>query len=265
MQSALHTLSGNSPLFSFFLIIAAALPVPFLVAYIWVEKAEPGNDYLRSREFIPVRLSILALLGYVVIGIYSLQAPQPAVQLTLHLGGIFGLVLGIIICVMVKWWGTFLFSSFLPAIAFPGVTLSRLSQFLKGWFVALRTGRDRERIAPLLWPDLEWSVILRGSCMLILLIYVGWAFLIAHQTASFAIGLWSTLMIALASVLTFIYFSLIIYIPNYFKGDRLFSPLLVFLDAFTHTCLLTLIPLPPLIILAFLGGLIGSLIGSWLI
>src|SRR5207248_3145354 len=111
--------------------------------YISLVKTQPGYDYLRSRGLMHARLGVLALLGYVGIGIYSLQASQPAVQLTLHLGSIFGLSVGIIVCVMAKWWGKFLFWSLLPAIAFPGITLSRLFQFLKGWFVALRTGRDR--------------------------------------------------------------------------------------------------------------------------
>ncbi len=265
MQSVFDNLSGNSPLFSFFLIIAAALPIPFLCVYISMVKAQPGYDYLRSRGFTNVRLGILAFLGYVAVGISSLQAQEPAVQLTLHLGSIFGFVVGIITCVVAKWWGKFLFWSLLPAIAFPGVTLSRLAQFIKGWFVALKTGRDRERIAPLLWPDPEWSILLRGSSILILLICGGWAFLIAHQTGSFAIGLWSTLMGALVSVLTCLYFAFSIYAPDLFKGNRPFPSLHVVIESISHLCLLILVTLLPVIILAFLGGLIGGLIGSILI
>lgn len=260
MQSVFHCLSGTSPLFSFVLVIAAALPIPFLLAYISLVKTQPGYDYLRSRGLIHVRLGILALLGYVGIGISSLQTPQPAVQLTLHLGSIFGLGVGIIICVMAKWWGTFLFWSLLPAIAFPGITLSRLSQFLKGWFVALKTGRDRERITPLRWPDLEWSVILRGSCTLILLISGGWACLIAHQTGSSAIGWWSTVMGALVFVLTCLYFTFSISALDCLKGERPFSSFQGVIELVSHLCLLLLVPLLPLIILALIGGFIGSIL-----
>src|SRR5690242_16871185 len=108
MDKLLLALSGYSPLFSLLLLLAAAFPLLPLLAQLFLFFTKSETHKVSNNHFIQYCLCALPLFACLILGCFSLQASQPVVQFTLHLGGIFGLVLGLVYCSLIRRWGEYL-------------------------------------------------------------------------------------------------------------------------------------------------------------
>ncbi|WP_220209878.1 hypothetical protein [Reticulibacter mediterranei] len=267
MQKLLLVLSGCGPLLSFLLIIAAAFPLLPLLAQLFIFFAKANEQKVSNSHLFQFCLCALALLTCLIIGCYSLQASQSVVQLALLLGGIFGLVMGLLYCALIRRWGENLaWGLLLPLPLY-------LMLFVKEW-PAFRPGRAT-------WQIPLWPLYLQVSLMLI---FAGYAFLVTWQTHSALIAFWSTLIATLILPLVVCNFLLLIDFATrllearpssrarqtvavlsrwtasiFIRSNRLTSPrLLNYIEDVPGLCLLGMSMLPSLLILALLGGGIGS-------
>lgn len=278
MQGIFHILSGHSLVYSFLLIIGATFPLLILLANMLISIKKKKHEAFKDR-FFEKSLSSIALLGCLIIGIYSLEATPLVVQLTLHLGSLLGLVLGIILCVLMP-WGDILFWGFLAVLIFPVTVIYDLSQLVKKWLTPRRTGQNYPSSNVESLP--KWPLFFVGS---FILIYSGYAFLITQLTASPGISFWSTLISAPIPPLLLLNFFLLIDIISRSTTTRQSSParlighilsrwiasvhiapaqpsspdpLIDFLEQAPGFYLLAMSTLLPLIILTLIGGIIGS-------
>lgn len=258
MEKLLLALSGYSPLFSFLLLLAAAFPLLPLLTKLLLLLRKKKYQKNPNNHFIQYCLCALHLFACLILGYFSLQAPQTFVQFALHLGGIFGLVLGLIYYALLRRWGEYLGWGLL----FP------LPLYLVGLF--------RKQLELPLWP--------LGLQLGVTLIDAGYAFLVAWQTHSALIAFWSTLIAALILPLVVCNFFLLTDFtvrllesrlsslsrqinavlswwtaPVFIRSNRSASPRLAnYIEDVPALCLLSMSMLPSLLILALFGGLVGS-------
>jgi hypothetical protein len=251
MQNVVYTLLGNNLVYSLILIIGATLPFVFLLTSIIImiktkTTCMPHSSHgVEFQQRLATGLVALALLVCLVFGMYLLQASQSPMLLVLRLGILPGLVLGILLGIWAQTMSV--------QISLYGAIYSLLmSPLILSLYIKARQAGETFHF-------LEMKVFFLPVSFL--LVYGVYAFWIAQQTGSTKIGFWSTLASALVTALIATNISLlleatkqIIHSPQKLSLARLS----VLAWSYRSDCTAVMGLVLPLLLLALIGGLIGS-------
>lgn len=246
-------LSGNSQAYSLILIIGAALPLFLLLTSIIIliktktAFVSQSSNIVELQQRIGTSLVIVVLLACLVLGIYMLLAPQSTMLLVLRLGILPGLILGIFLG---RWALTMSVQIGLYGAIY-SVLMSPLLIYLS----------IKAKLAGEKFYFMTWNVLFIPA--IFLLLYGAYAFWIAQQTGTSMIGFWPTLMAALVTALIasniaplYTLIREIMSAPPKFSLARL----AVLAQCYRYDCTVVVGLVLPLLMLALIGGLIGSMV-----